>query len=150
VLHRCRFCRGEEANYSATSLHCPSDNLRQILMEALHPKLVHADLRQFGAKFPSRRGKKLQICSSNGRLIRKWIGKVENFAPRHFHTPGFTEAEKVARPARANAMSNYFLTDDRQELLRGSTWAARKMIRYDFAINVFRAAARYLVAMHGR
>src|SRR5882762_8697443 len=45
VLHRCRFCRGEEANYSATSLHCPSDNLRQILMEALHPKLVHADLR---------------------------------------------------------------------------------------------------------
>jgi hypothetical protein len=97
-------------------------------------------LRQFGAKFPSRRGKKLQICSSNGRLIRKWIGKVENFAPRHFHTPGFTEAEKVARPPKADAMSDYFLTDDRQELLCGSTWVARKMIRCDFAINVFRGS----------
>jgi hypothetical protein len=55
-------------------------------------------LRQFGVKFSSRRGKKLQICSSNSRLIRKRIGKVENSAPRHFRTPGFPEAEKAARP----------------------------------------------------
>jgi hypothetical protein len=68
------------------------------LVEALHPKLVHADLRQIGAKFSSCRGEKLQIGGANSQLIRKWIGKVENFAPRHFRTPGFPEAEKAARP----------------------------------------------------
>jgi 5'-deoxynucleotidase YfbR-like HD superfamily hydrolase len=48
-------------------------------------------------------------------------------------------------------MSDDFLTDDRLELFRKSTWAARNNdLPHNFAINVFATAARYLVAMYGR
>src|SRR5450631_367612 len=98
VLHcRLMFC-GEEANDSATGSYFASEDLRQLFVEALHPELVQVDLRQLSAEFPSRGGIELHVRGKNGRLIRKWIGKVENFAPRHFRTPGFPEAEKVARP----------------------------------------------------
>jgi hypothetical protein len=93
--HRLMFC-GEEANDSATGPYFAGEDLRQLFVEALHPELVQVDLRQLSAEFPSRGGIKLHVRGTNGRLIRKWIGKVENFAPRHFHTPGFPEAEKIA------------------------------------------------------
>jgi hypothetical protein len=71
-------------------------DLRQLFVEALHPKLIQVDLRQLGAEFSSRRGKKLNIRGPNSRLIRKWICKAENFAPRHSRSPGLPEAEKIA------------------------------------------------------
>ena len=73
------------------------EDLRQLFAETLHPELIQVDLRQLGAEFSSRRGKKLNVCRPNGGLIRKWIRKCENFAPRHFRSPGLPEAEKIGQ-----------------------------------------------------
>src|SRR3982074_2728448 len=84
--HRLMFC-GEEANDSATGLYFAGVDLRQPFVEALHPELVQVDLRQLSAEFPSRGGIKLNIRGPDSRLIRKWICKAENLAPRHSHSP---------------------------------------------------------------
>src|SRR5216684_8097520 len=99
VLQRWLICRGEEANHPATGSYLASVDLRQLFVEALHPELMQIDLRQLGAEFPFRGGVKLHVRVTNGRLIRKWIGKVENFAPRHSRSPGLPEAEAMA-PSR--------------------------------------------------
>jgi hypothetical protein len=110
-------------------------------VETLHPELIQVDLRQLGAEFSARDRIKLNVRGTNGRLIRKWIGKVENFAPRHFRTPGFTEAEKVAARTRGNAMSGDFLTDYRLGLFRVSIWARWEICSTSFAINVLRQSS---------
>jgi hypothetical protein len=70
-------------------------------VEALHPELMEIDLRQLGAEFTPPGGIKLNVRGTNGGLIRKWIGKVENFAPRHFRTPEFPESDRLlASPRR--------------------------------------------------
>ena len=96
VLHRGLFS-GEKAYDSATGFNFAGEDLWQLFVEALHPELMQVDLRQLGAEFSSRRGKKLNICGPNSRLIRKWICKAENFAPRHSRSPRLLEAEKIAR-----------------------------------------------------
>jgi hypothetical protein len=103
MLYR-RLFPGEETDDPATRYDFAGEDLRQSFVETLHPELIQVDLRQLGAEFSSRRGKKFNICRANGRLIRKWICKCENFAPRHFRTPGFPEAEKIARPQQGVAM----------------------------------------------
>jgi hypothetical protein len=96
VLQRWLMCIGEEADDPATWPYFAGVDLRQLFVEALHPKLIQVDLRQLSAEFSSRRGKKLNIRGPNSRLIRKWICKAENFAPRHSRSPGLPEAEKIA------------------------------------------------------
>ena len=93
VLQRWLICRGEEANHPAPGSYPAGVDLRQLFVEALHPELMEIDLRQLGAEFTPRGGKKLNVRGTNGGLIRKWIGKVENFAPRHFRTPEFPESD---------------------------------------------------------
>jgi hypothetical protein len=107
VLYRGLFS-GEEAYGPATRLNFADEDLRQLFVEALHPELAQVDLRQLGAEFPPRGGIKLNIRGANGRLIREWIGKVENFAPRHFRTPGFPEAEKAAGPNKGQCNERRF------------------------------------------
>jgi hypothetical protein len=103
MLYRGLFS-GQEADHPATGSDFAGKDLRQLFMETLHPELIQVDLRQLGAEFSSRRGEKFNIRRANGGLIRKWIRKCKNFAPRHFRTPGFTEAEKFARPQQGVAM----------------------------------------------
>jgi len=96
VLYRGLFS-GEEAYDPATGLNFAGEDLRQLFVEPLHPEPIHVDLRQLGAELPPRGGIKLDICAPNNLLIRKWICKAENFAPRHSRSPGLPEAEKIAR-----------------------------------------------------
>src|SRR5712692_3079017 len=95
MLYR-RLFSGKEADDPATGSDFAGEDLRQLFVETLHPELIQVDLRQLGAEFSSRRGKKLNICGPNSHLIRKWICKAENFAPRHSRSPGRPEAEKIA------------------------------------------------------
>jgi hypothetical protein len=111
VLYRALFS-GEEAYDPATGPDFAGEYVRQLFVETLHPELMQVDLRQLGAEFSSRRGKKLNIRRANGGLIRKWIRKVENFAPRHFRTPGFPETEKIARSTSGQCNDGDFLVDD--------------------------------------
>ena len=96
VLQRWLMCIGEEADDPATWSYFAGVDLRQLFVEALHPELVQVDLRQLSAEFPSRGGIKLNVRGTNGRLIRKRVGKGEDFAPRHSRSPGLHEAEKIA------------------------------------------------------
>jgi len=127
VLYRALFS-GEEAYDLATGPDFAGEDLRQLFAETLHPELIQVDLRQLGAEFTSRRGKKLNIRRANGGLIRKWIRKAENFAPRHFRTPGFPETEKLPGQQAGNATTAIFLPmiswNDLLELFRGSRWVA--------------------------
>jgi hypothetical protein len=107
VLYRALFS-GEEADDPATGPDFAGEDVRQRFVETLHPQLIQVDLRQLGAEFSSRRGKKLNIRRANGGLIRKWIRKVENFAPRHFRTPGFPETEKLPGQQAGNATTAIF------------------------------------------
>jgi hypothetical protein len=108
MLHpRLIFC-GEEADHPATGSYPAGVDFRELLIEPLHPELIKVDLRQLCAEFSSRRGKKLNICGPNSRLIGKWIRKSENFAPRHSRSPGVCEAEKIARLIERPAMSCVF------------------------------------------
>jgi hypothetical protein len=89
VLQRWLICRGEEANHPATGSYLACVDLRQLFVEALHPELMQIDLRQLGAEFTPRGGIELNVRGTNGGLIRKWICKAENFAPRHPVLPDF-------------------------------------------------------------
>jgi hypothetical protein len=95
MLYR-RLFSGKEAYDPATGPNFTGVDLRQLFAETLHPELIQIDLRQLGAEFPPRGGIKLNVRRANSGLIRKWIRECENFAPRHFRTPGFPEAEKIA------------------------------------------------------
>jgi hypothetical protein len=117
---------GEEANGSASGLDAHHLDLRKMLVETLHPKPVHADFRQFGAEIPFSSGKNLDVSALNSRLTWQRVGKAENVAPRHFHTPGLPESEKIAWPREA---SGVFPIDVRQELFRGSTYFAVRLGR---------------------
>jgi hypothetical protein len=87
---------GEKADNSATGLYGRRVDLRKMLVEALHPELVHADLRQFGAEVSPGGWKKLYVSGLNSRLIRKRIIKGENSAPRHSRSPRPTELKGTA------------------------------------------------------
>jgi len=117
VLDRWLFS-GEKAYDSATGFNFAGVDLRQFFVEALHPELIQVDLRQLGAEFSSRRGKKLNICGPNSCLIGKWICKAENFAPGHSCSPGLPEAEKIAlsrRRRNCNERSIYLYVADGQQ-----------------------------------
>jgi hypothetical protein len=115
----------EDGAVGATRLNFAGEDLRQLFVEALHPELVQVDLRQLGAEFPARDGIKLNVRGTNGRLIMKRVGKVENLAPRHFRTPGFPEAEKITRPHQGGdaASGDFLLT------IAWSYFAGRSVLR---------------------
>jgi len=89
VSHCRRFCRREESEHPASRFHCARVNQRQVLIETLNPKLIHADSGQFSPELPLRGRKKLQICGADGRLKRKRVGKAECRTPSHRRSPRF-------------------------------------------------------------
>ena len=74
---------GEEANHFATGPDSHRVDLRQLLMETLHPELVQTDLRYFRVKLPPRGGINLYLSSLNGHLTTIRVVKLENSTPWH-------------------------------------------------------------------
>jgi hypothetical protein len=66
VLHCGLICFGKEANRCSIGPHRSNVDSRQIFVSAVYPKLAHADLRQLGAEFSPRGGKKLHIYGPKG------------------------------------------------------------------------------------
>jgi hypothetical protein len=91
VLHCGLVLSGVKADDSATRSRGHGIDLRETLVETLHPDLIHANLRQFRTEFSFGCRKKLYVGGLNGRLTQKRVVKGEYPAPRHFHTPGFAE-----------------------------------------------------------
>jgi hypothetical protein len=60
-----RLIGGEEADHPAAGPDPAGIDLRQLLIESLHPELMQVDLRQFSAEFAARGGIKLDIGGSN-------------------------------------------------------------------------------------
>jgi hypothetical protein len=107
-----------------------------MLVETLHPKPVHADFRQFGAEIPFSGRKNLHVSGLNGRLAWKRVGKAENFAPRHFLTPGFPEAGRCLAPRGSMQRSAIFLPMIAENYFVDRYGSAKKICR-NFAVCVF-------------
>src|SRR5260370_7534546 len=78
---------GEETDYFALGRYRPSLDLRQFLVEALHPELVQVYLGQFPAELSSLRRIDIPISSTNRRLIVRWVSECEDSTPGHYRSP---------------------------------------------------------------
>src|SRR5258708_33975537 len=78
---------GEETDYFALGRYRPSLDLRQFLVEALHPELVQVYLGQFPAELSSLRRIDIPISSTNRRLIVRCVSECQDSTPGHYSSP---------------------------------------------------------------
>src|SRR4051812_39623236 len=69
ILYRRLIRIGEKAYRPAAGPFFTCIDLRQPVVEALHPQPVHVDLGQFSMKISPRSGKKVNVTCANSRLI---------------------------------------------------------------------------------
>src|SRR5271155_5740261 len=78
---------GEETDYFTIGRYCPNLDLRQFLVETLHPEFVQIYLCQFAPELSALRRIDIPIPCTDRRLIVQRVGEGENSTPRHVRSP---------------------------------------------------------------
>src|ERR1035438_8247041 len=74
---------GEETDYFTIGRYCTDLDLRQFLVETLHPEFVQIYLCQFAPELSALRRIDIPIPCTDRRLIVQRVGEGENSTPRH-------------------------------------------------------------------
>src|SRR5215208_7212438 len=104
MSHRWLVLIGQKADDRATGPYRSGVDPRKVFVKALHPQLIESDLGQLRTKFAFFCRIHFEISRLNGRLIRKWICKIEHSTKSHCRSPDFSDAdqqsgEKMMQPA---------------------------------------------------